>query len=351
MKRAVMGLLLATSACGRGALVYKDPAQPVDARVADLLARMTPEEKVAQTLGVWKRKDRFTDDEGRFDASKAHELLGDGIGQIARPSELRDEPRRIVLGPRENAVFLNAVQKWLAENTRLGIPALTHEEALHGLTAPRGTHFPVPIALASAWDPDLLEKVMSVAALEARARGTHQVLSPVLDLARDPRWGRTEETYGEDPYLVTRLGVAAIRGYQGREQVLAPDKVFATAKHFAVHGTNEGGINTAPGNISERVMRDQYLVSFEAAVREAGVATVMPSYNEIDGVPAHRTASCCSACCAAVGLPWAGGVRLLRDRADADAARRGRRPRGRREPGARRRAWTSSCPTRRRTPS
>jgi beta-glucosidase len=268
--------------------LYKDPSQPVDRRVADLLSRMTLEEKIAQTLAVWKRKDRITDEKGQFAPDKAGAVLAHGIGQIARPSELRDEPTKIVLGPRENAVFVNAVQKWLVENTRLGIPAMTHEEALHGLTAPRGTHFPIPIALASTWDPALLEKVMSVAALEARARGTHNVLSPVLDLARDPRWGRTEETYGEDPYLVSRLGVAAIRGYQGTSQRLADDKVFATAKHFAVHGPHEGGINTAPGNFSERVVRDQYLVPFEAAVTEAGVMAVMPSYNEIDGVPAHK---------------------------------------------------------------
>jgi len=193
-----------------------------------------------------------------------------------------------VLGPRESAVFVNAVQKWLVENTRLGIPALAHEEALHGLTAPKGTHFPVPLALASGWDLALVEKVMSVAALEARARGIHEVLSPVIDLARDPRWGRTEETYGEDPYLVSRMGVAAIRGYQGTSQALARDKVFATAKHFAVHGSHEGGINTAPGNFSERIVRDQYLLPFEAAVTEAGVMAVMPSYNEIDGVPSHK---------------------------------------------------------------
>ena len=267
---------------------YKDAARSVEERVRDLLARMTLEEKVAQTLAVWKGKERITDEQGAFAPEKAGALLANGIGEIARPSELRDRPRRIVLGPRENAVFVNAVQKWLIESTRLGIPALTHEEALHGLTAPKGTMFPIPIALASSWDPALLERVMSVAALEARARGTHHVLSPVLDLARDPRWGRTEETYGEDPYLVTRLGVAAIRGYQGASLPLAKDKVFATAKHFAVHGPHEGGINTAPGNISERVVRDQYLPSFEAAIREAGVATVMPSYNEVDGVPSHK---------------------------------------------------------------
>jgi beta-glucosidase len=268
--------------------LYKDPSQPVELRVADLLGRMTLEEKVAQTLGIWKRKERITDDEGRFAGSKAAEVLANGIGQIARPSEIRDRPKRIVLGPRENAAFVNAVQKWLVENTRLGIPALTHEEALHGLAAPKGTNFPVPLALASSWDPALVESVMSVAALEARARGTHEVLSPVIDLARDPRWGRTEETYGEDPYLVSRMGVAAIRGYQGTSLVLAKDKVFATAKHFAVHGPHEGGINTAPGNVSERIVRDQYLFPFEAAVTEAGVMAVMPSYNEIDGIPSHK---------------------------------------------------------------
>jgi beta-glucosidase len=283
---AVPLLFLAAAPAERA--LYRDPSQPVDVRVADLLARMTLEEKVAQTLAIWKNKDRITDDAGRFLPEKAREVLAHGIGQVARPSELRDKPAKIVLGPREHAAFVNAVQRWLVENTRLGIPALTHEEAVHGLTAPRGTHFPVPIALASAWDPGLLQRVMGVAALEARARGTHLVLAPVVDLARDPRWGRTEETYGEDPYLVARLGVAAIRGYQGSGSRLAPDKVFATAKHFAVHGPHEGGINTAPGNFSERLVRDQYLVPFEAAVTEAGVMAVMPSYNEIDGVPAHK---------------------------------------------------------------
>ena len=289
LRHAVLALPLVLLAAGPADRpLYKDPSQPVERRVADLLGRMTLEEKVAQTLAVWKRKERITDEEGRFAPAKAAEVLGNGIGQIARPSELRDRPKRIVLGPRENAVFVNAVQKWLVESTRLGIPALTHEEALHGLAAPKGTSFPVPIALASSWDPALVERVMSVAALEARARGTHEVLSPVVDLARDPRWGRTEETYGEDPYLVSRMGVAAIRGYQGTGPALARDKVFATAKHFAVHGSHEGGINTAPGSFSERLVRDQYLFPFEAAITEAGVMAVMPSYNEIDGVPSHK---------------------------------------------------------------
>lgn len=283
------GLLVAAMARAADAPAYKDPTRSVDDRVRDLLGRMTLEEKVAQTLAFWKDKAKITDDDGAFSAAKAATAMPHGLGQLSRPSELRDSPKRLNLGPRENAVFLNAVQKWLVEKTRLGIPALTHEEALHGLTAPKGTSFPIPIALASSWDPDLLERVMGVAALEARARGTHEVLSPVLDLARDPRWGRTEETYGEDPYLVSRLGIAAIHGYQGRSPVLAQDKVLATAKHFAGHGANEGGINTAPGNFPERALRDVYLYPFEAAFRETPVMAVMPSYNEIDGVPSHKS--------------------------------------------------------------
>jgi beta-glucosidase len=267
---------------------YKDPGLTAEDRVADLLPRMTLDEKVAQMLGLWKRKERITDEKGTFLPAEAARVMPHGIGQIARPTELRDKPTKLYQGPRQNALFLNAVQKWLVEETRLGIPATTHEEALHGLAAPGGTHFPVPLALASSWDPALVERVMGVAALEARARGTHLVLSPVLDLARDPRWGRTEETYGEDPCLVTRLGLAAIHGYQGRSARLGADKVFATAKHFAAHGQNEGGINTAPGSFPERLLRDEYLAPFEAAVNQTPVMAVMPSYNELDGVPAHK---------------------------------------------------------------
>src|SRR5207247_8994584 len=136
---------------------YRARSRPVEERVRDLLSRMTLDEKVAQTLALWKRKDRITDENGRFDAAGAAAVLAHGIGQIARPSELRDKPTPILLGPRENALFVNAVQQWLVENTRLGIPAMTHEEALHGLRAPRGTHFPAAIALASSWDPGLVE--------------------------------------------------------------------------------------------------------------------------------------------------------------------------------------------------
>jgi len=270
--------------------LYRDGAQPVEARVQDLLGRMTIEEKVAQLQGLWKRNTKLEQADGTFNPAGAPALLGQGIGQIARPSEIATSVpggSARVRTARQHAEFINALQRWLIDNTRLGIPAMSHEEALHGLVAPGGTHFPVPIGLASTWDPALVERAMSVAAREARSRGVHHVLSPVIDLGRDPRWGRIEETFGEDPYLVSRLGVAAVRGYQGSVLPLAPDKVFATLKHFAGHGSHEGGINTAPALVPERLLRSELFVPFEAAIREAGAYSVMPSYNEVDGVPSH----------------------------------------------------------------
>jgi beta-glucosidase len=279
------GLVLLTLAVSAQTLPpYKDASLPVERRVADLLARMTLEEKVAQTLAVWQQKRELVDANGTFDASKAAPILQHGIGQITRPSDGVDRGGRR-RGPRETVELVNAIQRWVIEHTRLGIPVMFHEEALHGLAAARGTTFPVPIGLASTWDPALVERVFTVAAREARARGSQQVLSPVLDLARDPRWGRTEETYGEDPHLTSEIGLAAIRGYQGSGPGLTPGHVFATAKHFAAHGPNEGGINTAPTQVPERELREELLWPFERAVREGQVAAVMPSYNEIDGVP------------------------------------------------------------------
>jgi beta-glucosidase len=285
-----LGVALAASGAVRAqAPAYRDPGRSVEERVQDLLARMTLEEKVAQLQGTWQGRASFQDPEGIFVADKAKPALGLGLGQVSRPSEIGNTasgPR--VRSPREHAEFVNAIQKWVAENTRLGIPVMFHEEALHGFVAPGATHFPVPLALGSTWDPALVERVMSVAAREARARGCQQVLSPVVDLARDPRWGRIEETYGEDPYLVSRMGVAAVRGYQGTAMPLARDKVLATLKHFLGHGSHEGGINTAPSLVPERLLRSELLVPFETAVKEAGAYCVMPSYNEVDGVPSHK---------------------------------------------------------------
>lgn len=267
-------------------LPYQDAKLPVQQRVTDLLKRMTLEEKVAQLEGAWENRDivkdpqsLFVDEKGNFLPAQAAVLLKNGLGEISRPSEKRR--------PREMADFTNALQKWIKENTRLGIPILFHEECLHGHVAPKGTSYPQAIALASTWNPALVQDVFTATAAEVRARGAQQCLAPVLDLARDPRWGRTEETYGEDPYLVSRMGVAAIQGFQGAGPLIDKSHVVATAKHFAVHGQPEAGTNVAPGNYSERVIREYFLKPFEAAVEEGGVQSVMPSYNEIDGIPSH----------------------------------------------------------------
>ncbi|MGC1483608.1 MAG: glycoside hydrolase family 3 N-terminal domain-containing protein [Candidatus Acidiferrum sp.] len=265
---------------------YRNPKLPLEQRLADLLSRMTLEEKVAQLEGVWENQQfmktpesRFVDDKGAFVPERAAVLLKDGIGEMSRPSEGR--------GPREMAEFTNTMQKWLKENTRLGIPVLFHDECLHGHVALKGTSYPSAIGLASTWDPGLVHDVFTATAAEARARGAQECLAPVLDIARDPRWGRTEETYGEDPYLVSRIGVAAIEGLQGTGPFIDKSHVLATAKHFAVHGQPEGGTNVGPGNYSERVIREYFLKPFKAAVQEAHVQSVMASYNEIDGIPSH----------------------------------------------------------------
>jgi len=264
---------------------YKNARLSVEERVDDLLSRMTLEEKIAQMTCLWSNRPQknvqtdFATDRGDFSPEKAAQVMKYGIGQIARQREQK--------GPRDGAIFANAVQKWLIENTRLGIPAIFHDEILHGHMARGSTSFPQPIALASTWDPDFIEKVFTAGALETRARGSQQVLGPNLDIAREPRWGRTEETFGEDPYLVSRMAVAIVKALQGPGPTINREHVIATAKHFAAHGQPEGGTNIAPANYSERVLREFFLPSFKAAVKEGGIMSVMASYNEIDGVPSH----------------------------------------------------------------
>ncbi len=270
---------------------YKDPGLPIERRVSDLLGRMTLEEKVAQLVCLWADRPQvgpqtdFSKDRGDLSLEKARVVMEHGIGQISRQRERKD--------PRASAEFANSIQKFLVENTRLGIPAIFHDEALHGHMAFKSTHFPQPIALAASWDLELTTKVFTVAALEASARGGHQVLGPNLDLGRDPRWGRIEETFGEDPYLVSRMGVAVIRALQGKGAAegkgIDREHVIATAKHYAAHGQPEGGTNIGPANFSERILREIFLPSFHAAVTEARVMSVMASYNEIDGVASHAS--------------------------------------------------------------
>jgi beta-glucosidase len=193
----------------------------------------------------------------------------------------------IGLSPRATAELTNAIQKFFIGNSRLGIPVIFHEECLHGHAAIGATSFPQPIALGGTFDPALVESLYAMTAKETRLRGAHQALTPVVDVARDPRWGRVEETYGEDPFLNTQLGMAAVRGFQGDRKFRAKNSLIATLKHFAAHGQPESGQNCAPVNVSERVLRETFLQPFKECIQKAGCISVMASYNEIDGVPSH----------------------------------------------------------------
>jgi beta-glucosidase len=254
---------------------YRDPSLRVEERVADLLSQMTLAEKCTQLIGPFG----LDESDGQFSLEFCRKHFQNGISYVNTNHRNRKT--------RQTVAYLNALQKFLREETRLGIPALGLGEGLHGYMAHEATSFPQAIGLASAWDPDLHERIFNVVAREMRARGAHYVLSPVLDVARDPRWGRTEETYGEDPYLISRLGVAAVRGLQGGPFSGADGKVLATAKHFSAHGQPEGGTNCAPANYAERTLREELLAPFEAVVREGKIGSVMASYNEINGVPSH----------------------------------------------------------------
>jgi beta-glucosidase len=271
---------------------YRNPKLLVPKRVADLLGRMTLEEKAAQMLCVWQQKaETLLDSEGKFDLSKAKVAFKKrhGLGQVGRPSDAGAPPSDPRNGQtaRGMAELTNAIQKFFLEHSRLGIPVMFHEECLHGHAAREATNFCQPIGLGATFNPDLVETLFTMTAYEARVRGTHQALTPVVDVARDPRWGRVEETYGEDPYLNTQLGMAAVRGFQGDGTFTDKKRVIATLKHFAAHGQPESGMNCAPVNVSERLLRETFLQPFKDAIQKAGALSVMASYNEIDGVPSH----------------------------------------------------------------
>jgi len=264
---------------------YKNPKLSSAKRAQDLLKRMTLEEKAAQMMCIWQQKaDTLVDAKGNFDLQKAKKAFRDrrGLGQVGRPSDAGGGK-----GARAMAELTNDIQRFFLENSRLGIPVIFHEECLHGHAAPEGTSFPQPIALGSTFNPELVESLFTMTALEARSRGAHHALTPVVDVARESRWGRVEETYGEDPYLVSRLGIAAVRGFQGNRNFRDKKHVLATLKHFVGHGQPESGMNCAPANVSMRVLRETFLYTFREALREAGAVTLMASYNEIDGVPSH----------------------------------------------------------------
>jgi beta-glucosidase len=266
---------------------YKDATRSIEERTSDLLSRMTLEEKVAQMLCIWRQKPAtLVNEAGEFDLARAqaHFADGHGLGQVGRPSDAGQGRTA-----RQMAELTNAIQRFFIEQSRLGIPVIFHEECLHGHAAPEGTSFPQPIGLGATFDPDLVERLYAMTAAESRARGTHQALTPVVDVAREPRWGRVEETFGEDPYLVARLGVAAVRGFQGDATFKDKTRVIATLKHFAAHGQPESGTNCAPANVSMRILREVFLSPFKCALEEGGALSVMASYNEIDGVPSHAS--------------------------------------------------------------
>ncbi|MBD3242775.1 MAG: beta-glucosidase [Chitinivibrionales bacterium] len=264
--------------------VYKDPSKPVDDRVYDLLSRMTLEEKVAQLKAVlfpWGEDDfpvSLRDDGGLYKSDKYLSVARHGLGAVAYLQFSLDAER--------SAAYIAALQRDMLENTRLGIPLLIQDECCHGHLAQDATVYPLPPALAATFDPPLVEKVFRAIGRETRARGGSQCFSPVLDIGRDPRWGRMEETFGEDPFLVSRMGVAAVRGLQGGDELTA-GHVAASPKHFAGYGQSQGGRQGAPADIGPRALRDEILVPFEYAVREANARGIMPAYQEIDGVPCH----------------------------------------------------------------
>lgn len=287
MKRKTL-ILFAAILLGAGMLqaqvmqkpLYKDPSAPIESRIKDLMARMTLEDKCRQ-VDVWHPK---------MDLSKPEELkkavaqLGDtvrnGIGFLQF---------KVQMSHAEYTARFNAIQKYFMEQTRLGIPAISNGEGCHGFVGneDKSTVFPVSPTLGSTWNPELIEQVYTAVAKEMRSYGITHAATPVIDLLRDPRFGRSDEFFGEDPYHVAQMGVAAIFGLQGRSPLIDENHLIACAKHFTGHGQPEGGTNLAPCNLSERVLREVHFYPFEMAVKKANVRTVMASYNEIDGVPNH----------------------------------------------------------------
>jgi beta-glucosidase len=264
---------------------YRNPGLSAKRRTQDLISRMTLKEKAAQMLCIWQQRSaKIFDEQGNFDLQKAKSNFKDrlGLGQVARTSDAGGGKNA-----REMAELNNAIQKFFIENSRLGIPVIFHEECLHGHMAIDSTSFSQPIGLGATFDPDLVRELFEMTALETRVRGTHQALTPVVDVAREPRWGRVEETYGEDPYLVACMGIAAVKGFQGDASFKDKKHIIATLKHFAAHGQPESGTNCAPVNVSERLLREVFLSTFKQAIQKGGAISVMASYNEIDGVPSH----------------------------------------------------------------
>jgi beta-glucosidase len=249
-------------------------------RARELLGRMTQVEKVAQLRSVWVAYDHksgsFILDPSFPQGSDLKTAIKDGIGHFTRPYGTSQ------VGFRDGVRALNAAQKYLVEQTRLGIPAIAHEESLAGLMALEGTQFPAALNLGQTWDPDLARRIADSIRRLMRSVGAHQSLGPVCDVVRDARWGRVEETIGEDPYLVGVMVSNTVRGLQG--EGLA-EGVVSTPKHFAGHSYGEGGRNHAPVHVGLRELADIFLAPFEMAVKKAGAQSIMSCYHDVDGVP------------------------------------------------------------------
>ena len=265
--------------------LYKDSKQPIGVRVNDLIGRMTIEEKIGQMHGAWLFLEEDGNHRGRSDQfigdsnpDTLKELLRVGLGQITRPLGTRS------IDAAAGVRALNCLQKYFVEETRLGIPVMAHEECLTGLMIRGATMFPSPLAYGATWNPGLIEKVGAAIGAEARAVGCRQGLAPVLDVVRDVRWGRTEESFGEDPYWVGVLASRYVRGLQGEKRDL-----LATLKHFAGHSASEGGRNHAPVHMGWRELNDTFLLPFEMAVKLADAGSVMPAYHDIDGESVHAS--------------------------------------------------------------
>ena len=283
--RVASSLLCAAAALARPAAAdesapapYRDASVRVENRVADLLGRMTIDEKIGQITGAWIHMDDV-EESGLTPEQYFKKVIPNGVGSVAALQRLLVD---------RDVEFRNRIQKYLVEETRLGIPAMFHDEGCHGLVKPGATSFPSPIGLACSWDPALAERIYGVVASEMRSRGAQIALTPVVDVARDPRWGRFDETMGEDPYLTSRMGAAVVRGFQGSSDgTIDADHVISTLKHFSGHGTTEGGLNKSPSVSTARVLREVDLLPFAYIIEQAHPGAVMPSYNEIDGVPSH----------------------------------------------------------------
>lgn len=261
--------LVALSAHGARAQqrpAYRDPSLPVESRVQDLLARMTLEEKFWQLFML----------PGSLD-DPSHDY-SHGVFGLQVPADTARADGRTA---RAHAERLNAIQRHFVERTRLGIPALFFDEALHGLMREGAIAFPQAIAMAATWDSSLMTRASAAVAREARSRGIRDVLSPVVNLATDVRWGRTEETYGEDPYLTGVMGRAFVRAFEGAGIVTTP-------KHF-VANVGEGGRDSYPIDVSARMLEERFFPPFRSLVQDAGARSVMTAYNSVDGLPATQS--------------------------------------------------------------